>query len=828
MNQIRFPLPAGRGPHRTGSLLRLAGLAAGLCGALLPAAARAADGLVWTDGSPFAEPADGGNLDPRYSSFDGATVTIVPRAQANEAVSGGTRWRNVLFALRGMKGRAPVFRLPLTSPGSGKEIHAGDLVSFQSVKLVWSYEPDAITHWNAFDHYTRTGTAAASWRIDAQNDAPFTEDVVYVSINEHYPVGDFYDWLATTVFPDPLVAPTPSEAIPGTFIIGYQSGAPAGAAFSRAIPDQPLFGFVIRDPAAHPTRLVVLVSGQHPYEGQNKAALQGARDWILHAPDAAAYRAACVTVVYPFVNPTGELAGLWRGTAANPYVDTNRNWNTTLTSPAQNRGLDTVILHKRALQTDIAALGLGEPYAVFDYHQNFGDQPGHPDYVLHSTASTASTAQEARRTASAVFTPYFNRLAGLASVAPIASDTTSQETLRGYMIMRGATLPLTFERSTYHTIASEWAFGAATVQALIPAPVPVDPPPAAPAAPEPDAPAAPAPAATALIAAPAAPASGDTPGAVLLDDAFSGSGGLNRTAPGRADASSAAWTVEAGALSFDGAAGVAATNSARATIDAGTADAVVTGTIDLGTDNTGLILRSSDASNYLRFVLSAGGWSLQQTAAGATTTLAHGAGAYTRLQAHTLEAALSGATIALTIDGVAVGTSSISFNIGATRFGLLSSGSGPRHWESFVVRGNASAPAAADTPSEPSLAPAPAGGGADVLLDDPFTGSGGLNRTAPGLTDAAGTAWKVEAGTFAFDGASGVEATNSGRATIDAGAADAVVTAALDLGTDNTGLVLRSADASNYLRFVLSAGGWSLQQTEAGTTTTYPKPASSG
>src|SRR4051794_9639846 len=70
----------------------------------------------------FAEPRDGGNLDTALSTFDGTTVTIVPRSHASEAISGATRWRNVLFAVRGVQGRTPGFRLALTSPGSGKMI----------------------------------------------------------------------------------------------------------------------------------------------------------------------------------------------------------------------------------------------------------------------------------------------------------------------------------------------------------------------------------------------------------------------------------------------------------------------------------------------------------------------------------------------------------------------------------------------------------------------------------------------------------------------------------------------------------------------------------
>ncbi len=415
----------------------------------------------------FAEPPDGGNLDTRNSTFDGSTVVIVPRAHASEAIAGAIRWRNVLFAIRGMKGRAPTFELPLISPKTHRRILSADPVSLQHIKLVWSYEPNAMK-WNAFDHYERTGADAKSWKVRAVNHAAFEHDVVYVSINEHFPVSDYYEWLETEVFVHRFVRLTPSESVPGSFVIGFQSGAPASAACSRTIPDMPLFGFVVRDPAAKPRKLVMLVSGQHPYEGQNKIALQAAVDWILKStsPEAVAYRATYVTLVYPFVNPTGELAGLWRGTAWDPTKDVNRNWNTTETVPARNRGIDTVIVHKNAMQKDIAALGLGEPYAVFDYHQNFGDHPQELDYVLHSSVPGGASGTGAGD-AGATFASYFGRLAGATGIADEPSDLDTQETLRGYMIARGVGLPITFERSVYRTMASEWAFGIATVQALV-------------------------------------------------------------------------------------------------------------------------------------------------------------------------------------------------------------------------------------------------------------------------------------------------------------------------------------------------------------------------
>ena len=665
----------------------------------------------------FAEPKDGGNLDTALSTFDGSMATIVPRAHASEAVGGASRWRNVLFAIRGVQGKSPAFVLPLISPGSGKTILSGDLVSFQNIKLVWSYEPNSIK-WTAFDQHLRLGSSAATWKVQAQNNRPFEQDVVYVSINEHFPVSDYYEWLEAEVFTHPSVKPTASEATAGTFVIGYQSGAPASSAFSRAIPDMPLFGFVIRDAASTPKKLVVLVSGQHPYEGQNKIALQAAVDWILNSTsaEAKAYRQTYTTVVYPFVNPTGELAGLWRGTAYQPTKDTNRNWNTTETIPSRNRGIDTVIVHKNAMIRDIAAIGLGEPYAVFDYHQNFGDRVDKLDYVLHSSASADSTASLSRQMATSDFSPYFNRLNALSPINEIPSDMTTQETLRGYMVARGATLPLTFERSVYHTLASEWAFGIATVQALVPPivitpdpvvtnppPIVVDPTPQPPPdlsgggteppppvtepntpPPENETPEEPTP----QNPSPETPNQPPPPPVqlTLVSDDFMGSGTLASRVPEIVTAADTKWWLETGAISLTAFGTAKATNTARATIDAGQADVEVETMIDLQTGSTGIILRSVDRSNFLRLAVFSTGWELHKTIAGVTSLVGKGKMPIALKARHTLKATLSGPLIAISLDGATVGSVSETFSQSATRFGIVCSGSGSRSWESFVIR----------------------------------------------------------------------------------------------------------------------------------------------
>ena len=109
--------------------------------------------------------------------------------------------------------------------------------------------------------------------------------------------------------------------------------------------------------------------------------------------------------------------------------DTNRNWNTLLTDPAQDHGIDTVIIHKNAMNVDIPALGHGAvPYALLDFHQNFGDEAPNLDYVLY-TANTVSSQ-------------YMTRLQSLISIASGTPTPPSASELRGYWSGRGVQMTL--------------------------------------------------------------------------------------------------------------------------------------------------------------------------------------------------------------------------------------------------------------------------------------------------------------------------------------------------------------------------------------------------
>jgi hypothetical protein len=413
---------------------------------------------VWVGSEVFYEPVDGGNLDTAYTTQVGNLVTIVPRAHANQAITGSqaNRFRNFLFAMRGVSGRTVSFALPFQSTGVGgaEYIHALDQFSAQNIKPVWSYDR---LIWHQFDNYARVTTGTnTTWKVTASNNTPFSSDVIWVSINEHYKVGDFYNWLKTSVFTHSMVSPTASVNTTGVtnptgFEIGLQVGATSTTAFSRTVPSTPLYAFKIKDPAYQPKRVCVLVSGQHPYEGQNKWALKGALQFILSSdPKAIAIRQNYVILVYPFVNPTGELAGLWRGTAANVTADTNRNWHNNA------KAVDTINIHRSAMKGDIIALGLGVPTMLFDFHQTFESTTGH--VVRNNDTTKTLTA---------------GYLAALRVYHPATGDNLGATASADYDYLRlwsrnvlGSKGSVTCERGVYGTASTELAYGADVVRAL--------------------------------------------------------------------------------------------------------------------------------------------------------------------------------------------------------------------------------------------------------------------------------------------------------------------------------------------------------------------------
>lgn len=172
--------------------------------------------------------------------------------------------------------------------------------------------------------------------------------------------------------------------------------------------------------------------------------------------------------------------------------------------------------------------------------------------------------------------------------------------------------------------------------------------------------------------------------ALLIDDEFNGSGSLSGRTPDLFTTNSQKWSVLIGSGSIKN--GTAAANtSLRAVIETGESDAIIESSIVLNANETGLLLRCSDSSNYLRISLSTTAIRLLKTQAGSTTTLAAKPSNLVLGRTYALQALLKGSSIEILVDDVSMLSASTGFNQTATRHGILANNSGTRKWERFTV-----------------------------------------------------------------------------------------------------------------------------------------------
>ena len=318
---------------------------------------------------------------------------------------------------------------------------------------------------------------------------------------------------------------------------------------------------------------------------------------------------------------------------------------------------------------------------------------------------------------------------------------------------------------------------------------------------------------------PPPPPAGNPDPTTFLDDDFSGSGSLSGRTPDTANIAGGKWTILTGSASV--ADGVVSTNNTlRAVIDSGAADCRIETSIVYGVTDTGIILRSSDSSNYLRIALTNSTLRLLKTQAGSTTSLASKNMTFAPDRTYVLRADLNGTAITIFVDGNEVLSAITSFNQTGKRHGLLTSNSGTRKWHRFTVSSSLSAPVPVEDVEEaPVVEPVEAPSTTTSVVDDHFNGSGSLAGRTPDTSDFAGNKWVI----FTGSGGTGdglLSTSNTLRAAVDAGIADGVVEVPIVFGAIDTGVILRCKDSSNYLRITLSKSTLLFQKTEAGATKT--------
>jgi hypothetical protein len=171
---------------------------------------------------------------------------------------------------------------------------------------------------------------------------------------------------------------------------------------------------------------------------------------------------------------------------------------------------------------------------------------------------------------------------------------------------------------------------------------------------------------------------------VLIEDQFDGSGSLSGRLPDTINTPAQKWVLLSGTASSDGSAAI--TNSTlRAALETGAADVCIETSVYLGTNDTGLLLRCSNSSNYLRISLSSTSLRLYKTQNGSTSLIGSAPVSLPLGCTYELRAIASGSSVSLFLDGRNIATFSTSFNLGATRHGLYANNRGVRRWERFVA-----------------------------------------------------------------------------------------------------------------------------------------------
>lgn len=325
---------------------------------------------VATAGITLSQDFDSGSLDVANSTVNGNQVGLVGRktwTQEGYPANYADYHRWFHFNATGVANQQVNFSLD-------SSIFLGDLSDHV---FVYSYDQ---VHWQYFDNANHSEPV-----YSFSNNAPFTQDSVYVAYSFPYSVSRLNRYV-DSIKSSPYVSPTSSSS--SDLIIGQGGGGVDD--LGRTITPQDIYAFKITDPTATgPKKKVAIVGGNHACETLGNIGLEGMLDFLLSGQSAAQeLLASAEFYVYPMVNPDGRYAGYYRSSPEHPDWDTNRYWGNS----SMMTDLDTVITE---MQSDIPVTPF-PPYGgadyFFDFHQYFGPWSD-PDYYHIINEDPDSTLQ---------------------------------------------------------------------------------------------------------------------------------------------------------------------------------------------------------------------------------------------------------------------------------------------------------------------------------------------------------------------------------------------------------------------------------------------------
>jgi len=290
---------------------------------------------------------DSGSLNVEESVVSGTEITLEPRRfyGVDEYEWGGPRYRDwnwdwVFFRATGVQDESVSFRIPLE----------GSFLDSYRSEYRYLYSYDSVT-WFFFDAATVDSTY-----YNFSNDAPFTEDEVYVAVNLPYTVQMTTDH-TSSLRESPFVSRTASGD--ENFVIGRSAGGIDD--LGRTISPQDIYAYMITDIAAAGSKVkIVLMAGNHSGEHLGNYLLQGMVDFLISSdPSASELRELADFYVYPQVDPDGRWAGYFRSNPENPELNHNRYWD-------DPTGFTDITIVRDAMLADTE----GEVEVFFDCHDS--------------------------------------------------------------------------------------------------------------------------------------------------------------------------------------------------------------------------------------------------------------------------------------------------------------------------------------------------------------------------------------------------------------------------------------------------------------------------
>lgn len=293
---------------------------------------------------------DHGGLDEFNSFVSGNVVTLEGRDNFN---SGDWKW--LYFSADNVTGQKPTFRIADNFVGGGNRL--------DEHQMVYSYDQE---NWQFFDNNARF---AEFDTFVFSNDAPFTQNQVYVAYGLPYSYGRVTSH-TTQLATSPWVTPTSSSN--ASLVIGQSPGGLDD--LGRVVAPQDIYGYKITDASATgPKVKIAIISGVHANETLGNYTLEGLVDFLLgNDAEAASLRQRAEFFIYPMANPDGRLAGYNRSTVEQVNDDPNRFWD----SPNYG-GLSDIKVVGDALLADTG----GDVDYFIDFHSTVSGKEGHFGFV---------------------------------------------------------------------------------------------------------------------------------------------------------------------------------------------------------------------------------------------------------------------------------------------------------------------------------------------------------------------------------------------------------------------------------------------------------------